>query len=80
MKHKLNKSPEQVIGSIKEHVIMQENLLMMLSGLVKMEQEQIWILCVKLLNLQLSLVQKQLIFLILLVIQFLQNLKKLLKH
>ena len=47
---------------------MQENLLMMLSGLAKMEQEQIWTICVKLLNLQLDVVLKLLIFQIQLVI------------
>ena len=43
---------------------MLENLPMMLNGLVKTEQEQIWIICVKLLSLQLNVEQKQLIFLI----------------
>ena len=59
MKHKLNKSPEQVLDAIKESVLMQEILQMMLSGHVKMEQEPTWILCVKLLNLQLSSGAKQ---------------------
>jgi 2-isopropylmalate synthase len=47
MKHKLNKTPEQVLDAIKESVTYARNLLMMLNGHVKMEQEQIWILCVK---------------------------------
>ncbi len=42
MKHKLNMTNEQVLGAIKESVTyMQKNSLMMLSGLVKMAQEQI---------------------------------------
>ena len=48
MKHKLNKSPEEVLGLIKESVPTQVNLQMMSSGHVKMEQEQILILCVNL--------------------------------
>ena len=47
MKHKLNKSPEQVLESIKESVTYARNLLMMLNGLVKMEHELTWIICVK---------------------------------
>ena len=38
----------------KTVLLMQENLLMMLSGLVKMEQELTWIICVR----QLSLLLK----------------------
>ena len=48
MKHKLNKTPEQVLESIKKVLPMQENLLMTLNGLVKMEQGLTWITCVKL--------------------------------
>ena len=29
MKHKLNKSPEEVLGQLKKALLMQENLLMM---------------------------------------------------
>ena len=47
MKHKLNKSPDEVYEAIKEHVTYARNLLMMLNGLVKMEQEQTWIICVR---------------------------------
>ena len=53
MKHKLNKSPEEVMESIKESAFMLENLMMMSNGLAKMAQEQIWIICVRLLSLQL---------------------------
>ena len=48
MKHKLNKSPEEVLESIKESVHMQESLQMMLNGLVKMELELIWTICARL--------------------------------
>ena len=41
---------------------MLEILLMMLSGHVKMEHEQIWTICAKQLNLQLNVEPKQLIF------------------
>ena len=53
---------------------------MMLSGLVKMAQELTWILCVKLLNKQLKVVLKQLIFQIQLDTQFHLNLLKLYQH
>ena len=43
-------------------LLTQENLQMMWNGHVKMEQELIWILCVRQLSLQLNQVQKQLIF------------------
>ena len=46
-------------NSIPCGLSMQEILLMMLSGHVKMEQEQIWIICVKQLKQQLTVVQKQ---------------------
>ena len=39
MKHKLNKSPEEVMSRLKIAYLMQENLLMMLNGLVKTEHE-----------------------------------------
>ena len=79
MKHKLNKTPEQVYDSIKEHVSYARNLTDDV-GLVKMEQELIWITCVKLLNLQLNRGLKQLIFLTQLDIRFHQNSLKLLKR
>ena len=50
MKHKLNKSPEEVLDAIKESVSYAENLLTMLSGLVKMVLVQKWIICVNPLN------------------------------
>ena len=59
MKHKLNKSPEQVLDAIKESVTYARNLQMMLSGLVKMAQELIWIICVSQLSLQLVVELKQ---------------------
>ena len=45
MKHKLNKSPEEVLELLKKASLTQENLPMMLNGLVKMAHEQIWIIC-----------------------------------
>ena len=39
MKHKLNKSAEEVLESKKKVSLTQENLLTMLSGPVKMERE-----------------------------------------
>ena len=59
MKHKLNKSPEEVVEQSKNMLHTLENLPMMLNGLVKMEHEPIWILCARQLNLQLSVEPKQ---------------------
>ena len=50
MKHKLNKSPEDVLNAIKRVYLTLENLLMTLSGRVKMELEQIWTICAGQLN------------------------------
>jgi isopropylmalate/homocitrate/citramalate synthase len=60
MKHKLNMSPEGCVRVESENMLlMQESLLMMLSGLVKMEQELIWIICAKQLSLLLKVGQRQ---------------------
>ena len=48
-----------MFGAIKESVTYARNLQMMLNGHVRMEQEQIWIICVRQLNLQLEVEQKQ---------------------
>ena len=48
MKHKLNKSSEEVLGLIKESVTYASKFTDDVEWYVKMEQEQILILCVNL--------------------------------
>jgi isopropylmalate/homocitrate/citramalate synthase len=58
MKHKLNKSSEEVLDAIKESVSYAKKFTDDVEWSCEMEPEQIWITCVELLSLQLNQVQR----------------------
>ena len=80
MKHKLNKSPEEVLEAIKESVTYARNFTDDVEWSCEDGTRTDMDYMCKSVELAISLAQKQLIFLTLLVIQFLLNIQKLLQH